>query len=161
MNAERDVPHEFKLVEQLLTQQEVIMRALHYMMTNEKTDAERDDIIKFLKQHTQSRRERVFELPTISEDIDHVISEWEKECGENNRWVRALRAFAAAGGGIRWFRGYPHTGALMSFALLSPQGEELTGHRLKDIQDYAAEFTRSYVVRARVFKTERRELRGR
>jgi hypothetical protein len=161
MENERDVPHEFKLVQQLLSQQEVIMRALLYLISNEKSDVERDDIKKYLKIHTQSRNERIFTLPVISEDIDYVIEKWTEECGPKNRWIKALKGFAEMGGNIKWYSGYPHTGAVMSFVLISPEGEELRGHRLKDIQDYTMKFKKSFIARAAINQITRRELLGR
>jgi len=125
------------VIEKLL---HAIARSELYSITHNKSETERYDTEKELKANTQSYEERKHNLTAKSNNINDVLKIWEKECGTNNRWVKALKGFRDAGGGMRWYSGYPHPGAFIHFTLLDPNGKELHGQKLQDIKDYTRQF---------------------
>lgn len=65
-----------------------------------------------------------------------VAEAWERWCGET-QWSKALREFAALGGRITWWCGYPQSVSAipLCFTLHKSTGEEINGgSRLKDIK---------------------------
>lgn len=117
-----------------------IARAQLHQITNNKEETERWDTEKELRANVQPYQERKHSVRAKSNDINEVIELWAKECGENNRWVKALRGFRDAGGTMRWYSGYPHPGQFKHFTLFDPDGKELIGYTLNEIKEYARKF---------------------
>jgi hypothetical protein len=105
-----------RILEGLVAVQKPMARALKYLLTNNKKDVERD-----LTLHEIEAILTIFndpaEIKPLSEDIHEVIRQWAAECGLNNRWVKALKGFADAGGNVRWYDGFPHPGRQPDFEI--------------------------------------------
>jgi hypothetical protein len=96
-------------IEKLFHAIKPIAEATKHNLSNSKKDCDRDRIIRELDV-VLTMFNTPGEIRPISEDINEVIRQWAAECGLNNRWVKALKGFADAGGNVRWYEGFPHPG---------------------------------------------------
>lgn len=65
-----------------------------------------------------------------------VAGGWAEWCGDDNRWVKAMREFGELGGQSQWWCGMPSCASAipLTFTLVAPDGQKLEcNYRLKDI----------------------------